>query len=409
MTCEGRRSAIVVGGSLAGLLAGAVLAREGWSVRIFERAPENLAGRGAGIATHQALFDAFGRAGVRVDDEIGFPIAGRVGFDREGRELCRYPYRQYLSSWGTLYRRLRDAVPAGSYALGNEVVDVVDGPDRALASLRDGSRLAADLVVGADGIWSTVRAKLNPGAVPAYAGYVAWRGLIDETALPDAIRHRHGSIQGFFAERNEQFTMYLVSGADDSLVPGRRRFGFLWYRAVDEHRELPELLTDVEDRRNRYSIAPTRIQARHIDRLRATAGELLPPDYAEVVRRTPSPFLQAIYDLASERIAFERVALIGDAAFVARPHVGAGVLKAACDAVALADALKESDSVPRALKAYEAIRIPAGTAMVERARYLGAYLEGSKRASSPAPVLPMEEIIRESARGLGLDPLARNL
>ena len=251
-----------------------------------------------------------------------------------------------------------------------------------------------------------VRAKLNPGAVPAYAGYVAWRGLIDETALPDAIRHRHGSIQGFFAERNEQFTMYLVSGADDSLVPGRRRFGFLWYRAVDEHRELPELLTDVEDRRNRYSIAPTRIQARHIDRLRATAGELLPPDYAEVVRRTPSPFLQAIYDLASERIAFERVALIGDAAFVARPHVGAGVLKAACDAVALADALKESDSVPRALKAYEAIRIPAGTAMVERARYLGAYLEGSKRASSPAPVLPMEEIIRESARGLGLDPLA---
>ena len=406
---EGRRSAIAVGGSLAGLLAGAVLAREGWSVRIFERAPENLAGRGAGIATHQALFDAFGRAGVRVDDDIGFPIAGRVGFDRKGRELCRFPYRQYLSSWGTLYRRLRDAVPAGSYALGNEIVDVVDGRDRAVASLRDGTRLAADLVVGADGIWSTVRAKLNPGAVPAYAGYVAWRGLIDETALPDAIRERHESIQGFFAERSEQFTMYLVSGVDDSLVPGRRRFGFLWYRAVDEHRELPELLTDVEGRRNRYSIAPTRIQPGHIDQLRAAAGELLPPDYAEVIRRTPSPFLQAIYDLASDRIAFGRVALIGDAAFVARPHVGAGVLKAACDAVALADALKGGDSIPQALKAYEAIRIPAGTAMVERARYLGAYLEGSKRASSPAPVLPMEEIIRESARGLGLDPLARTL
>ena len=103
------------------------------------------------------------------------------------------------------------------------------------------------------------------------------------------------------------------------------------------------------------------------------------------------------------------MALIGDAAFVARPHVGAGVLKAATDAVALADALEASDSVPEAIRAYEAVRIPVGTATVERARYLGSYLEGSKRASSPAPVLPMEEIIRESARGLGLDPLARNL
>ncbi|HTO46873.1 MAG TPA: FAD-dependent monooxygenase [Burkholderiales bacterium] len=409
MTAAGGRSAIVVGGSLAGLLAAAVLSREGWTVRIFERVPEDLAGRGTGIATHQELFDAFARAGVRVDDEIGFPLAGRVGFDREGRELCRYAYRQYLSSWGTLYRRLRAAVPAGAYEPGREVADVVDGPRQALVSFRDGRQLAADLVVGADGIWSTVRAKLNPGAVPAYAGYVAWRGLIDETALPEAIRNRHGSMQGFFAKRDEQFTMYPVSGADDSLAPGRRRFGFLWYRAVDEHRDLPELLTDVDGARNRYSIAPTRIQARHIDRLRSAAGDVLPPDYAEIVCRTPSPFLQAIYDLVSDRIAFQRVALVGDAAFVARPHVGAGVLKAALDVIALADALGESDSIPRTLDAYEKVRIPPGTAMVERSRYLGAYLEGTKRASSPVPVLPMEEIIRESSRGLGLEPLARKL
>jgi 2-polyprenyl-6-methoxyphenol hydroxylase-like FAD-dependent oxidoreductase len=406
MVHKAKRSALVVGGSLAGLFVGAILSREGWTVRIFERVAESLAGRGAGISTHKELFDAFERAGVRVDNEIGIVIAGRAGFDREGRELCRYPYPQYLSSWGTLYRRLRDAVPAGSCESGVDVVDVVDGPERALVSLRDGSQLQADLVVGADGIWSTVRAKLNPGAVPAYAGYVAWRGLVDETALPDAIRERHGSIQGFFAERNEQFTMYMVSGVDESVVPGRRRFGFLWYRAVDEHRELPDLLTDVDGQRNGYSIAPTRIQARHIERLKASAAELLSPDYCEVVRRTRNPFLQPIYDLVSDRIAFERVALVGDAAFVARPHVGAGVLKAGCDAVALADALKNSDSIPRALKAYQQIRISAGTAMVERGRYLGAYLEGSKPVSSAAPVLPMEEIISQSARGLGLDPLA---
>jgi len=409
LTDTGKRSAIIVGGSLAGLFAGAILSKERWSTRIFERSPKSLENRGTGIATHQELFDAFERAGVRVDSEIGMEITGRVAFDREGRELCRFPYRQYLSSWGTLYRRLRDALPANCYQLGTDVVDVVDGPHRAVVSFSDGSHREADLVVGADGIWSTVRAKLNPSAVPAYAGYVAWRGVLDETAVPDDIRDRHSSVQTFFAERNEQFTLYLVSGADDSVVPGRRRFGFLWYRAVDEERELPDLLTEIDGKRNSNSIAPMRIQARHIERLKASAGTMLPPDFAEIVRRTPSPFLQPIYDLVPDRFAFERVALVGDAAFVARPHVGAGVLKAGCDAIALADALKEGDSIPQALKVYERIRMSPCTAMVERARYLGAYLEGSKRGSRPAPVLPLEEIISESGRGLGQESLDRRL
>lgn len=409
MTDTGKRSVIVVGGSLAGLFAGAILSREGWSARIFERSPKSLENRGTGIATHQELFDAFERARVRVDSAIGMEITGRVAFDREGRELCRFSYRQYLSSWGTLYRRLRDAIPVGCYELGYDVVDVIDEPHRAVVLFRDGSHREADLVVGADGVWSTVRAKLNPSAVPGYAGYVAWRGVIDETAVPAAIRDRYSSIQTFFAERNEQFTLYLVSGADDSVIPGRRRFGFLWYRAVDEEGELPDLLTESDGKRNSNSIAPIRIQARHIERLKASAGEILPPDFADIVRRTPSPFLQPIYDLVPDRFAFERVALVGDAAFVARPHVGAGVLKAGCDAIALADALKERDAIPQALKAYERIRKLPCTAMVERGRYLGAYLEGNKRGSLPAPVLPLEEIISQSGRGLGQESLARRL
>jgi 2-polyprenyl-6-methoxyphenol hydroxylase-like FAD-dependent oxidoreductase len=76
-------------------------------------------------------------------------------------------------------------------------------------------------------------------------------------------------------------------------------------------------------------------------------------------------------------MAFGRVAVIGDAAFVARPHVGAGVSKASDDALALADALAADDVEP-ALKRFEALRLPVGRRVIERARHLGAYLQATR-------------------------------
>ena len=73
--------------------------------------------------------------------------------------------------------------------------------------------------------------------------------------------------------------------------------------------------------------------------MRAAAERLLAPQFRDVVRMIDEPILQPIYDLETPRMAFGRVAIIGDAAFVARPHVAAGVAKAADDAAALAAAL----------------------------------------------------------------------
>jgi 2-polyprenyl-6-methoxyphenol hydroxylase-like FAD-dependent oxidoreductase len=72
------------------------------------------------------------------------------------------------------------------------------------------------------------------------------------------------------------------------------------------------------------------------------------------------------------------VAVLGDAAFVARPHVAAGVSKAADDAAALTEALQADDDVPRALKVFEAVRLPENFRIIQRARHLGAYLQASK-------------------------------
>ena len=150
------RTALVAGGSLGGLMAGAILAREGWNVRIFERVSGGIESRGAGIATHDALFKAFERAGAAAGGDMGIGLMGRTAFDREGKELCHYPYYQLLSSWSNLYRRLLAAVPQGCYELGREVVSVDDREDGVTVGFADGAHASGDLLIGADGVWSQV-------------------------------------------------------------------------------------------------------------------------------------------------------------------------------------------------------------------------------------------------------------
>ena len=116
-----------------------------------------------------------------------------------------------------------------------------------------------------------------------------------------------------------------------------------------------------------------------------------------VVRNTRQPFFQAIFDLESKEMAFGRVALLGDAAFVARPHCGMGVTKAAGDAMRLAGILHTADNdVPAALPLYAAERVRFGTAVVQHARELGAFLQGSNTEAARSHHTP-EAVMREIA------------
>jgi 2-polyprenyl-6-methoxyphenol hydroxylase-like FAD-dependent oxidoreductase len=91
------------------------------------------------------------------------------------------------------------------------------------------------------------------------------------------------------------------------------------------------------------------------------------------------------------------VVLLGDAAFVARPHLGFGVTKAAQDAVALADTLREHRSLHEALSAYEAQRLPAGQAALARARWLGHYMEHAAQADDLEPAARRHQVLHETA------------
>jgi 2-polyprenyl-6-methoxyphenol hydroxylase-like FAD-dependent oxidoreductase len=400
-----QRTAVIAGGSVSGLFIGNMLLRRGWAVDIFERAASGLESRGAGIAGHAELTTILRSIGVSSDRPPGIDVSGRVAFDRHGNELASFDYPQYLTSWSSLFNLLRSAFPPRSYHLGVELLDVRQVDDGVVALLSSGEQIAADLIIGADGIRSKVRAMLAPSIVPSYGGYVAWRGIMNETDLSAAFMVDTFDRFSFCFPPGGQFIGYPLLGQNGSDARGKRRYNFLWYTHVPEGADLDALMTD-ESRQRHGSIPPPLIRKVHIEALRSAGARDLPPQFAEVVLRADRHLLQPIYDVQSEKVAFGRIALIGDAAFVARPHVGIGVLKAAQDAAALARSLDEAASVPEALHHYERERLQPNVDAVGFGRYLGSFIERGLAGPTSDPNLNLsyEFIIRESARLPRLKP-----
>ena len=388
---------LVVGGSLGGLMAAGMLHRAGHEVELLERSPRSLQGRGAGIVTHDSLRVALQTAGVQVDDTLGVAVESRVVLDPSGVAACTWQHPQVLTSWGRLYALLRAAVPAACQRLGASVVSVQSGDDGVQATLATGETLQGDLLIGCDGLRSSVRGQLLPAVQPQYAGYVAWRGVCDEAALSRHTRQTLFGHFGFGLPSGEQMIGYPVAGADDRTDVGHRRWNFVWYRPAAAGTELAALMTDADGRHHPEGIPPQQVSWRHIAAMRQAARDLLAPQFAEIVEKTALPFLQPIFDLVSPTLAAGRIALLGDAAFVARPHVGMGVSKAGEDALALADCIAADGATARALQRYDALRRPAGLAVVARARWLGAYLQGQAQATDSDPARRALEVMQQTA------------
>ena len=409
---------LVVGGSLGGLLAANMLLRAGHDVQLLERAGGSLDGRGAGIVTHEALFEGLRRAGVVVDSGLGVSVASRRVLAADGQVEASLDMPQVLTSWSRLYALLKAQFPAERYHGGMTVLRVEQAATGvrvhcapALQTAAEPPRdevFEADAVVASDGIRSVVRQHLLPEVAPVYAGYLAWRGVCDEAVLSRHTLSTAFAHFGFGLPSGEQFIGYPVAGPNNATAPGQRRYNFVWYRAADEHTQLRALMTDADGEHHEAGIPPHKVSWRHIAAMREAGRSLLAPQLAEILEKTAMPFLQPIYDLVSPRIAHGRVALMGDAAFVARPHVGMGVTKAAEDAMALCDALASApDDIPAAWRAFEAQRLGPGTAAVERGRQLGAYMQaqGQGRGTDTGKALRSAQgVLRDTAVDLAGRP-----
>ena len=380
---------------MGGLFSGLLLLRAGWEVDVYERVNVELTARGAGIMTHPELDDALIQVGLSLEAAPGVPVEERRTLDREGRVIARHVRRQTATSWNGLFRLLRDAFPGECYHLGGEFLRCEMSSSGVTACFADGSTEKADVLIGADGLRSSIRRQFLPDCDPVYAGYVAWRGLIEEASFPPALHRELFDYFAFDLPPGEQMLGYPVAGRGDDVRPGHRQYNFVWYRPADTG-TLAWMLTDDSGHRHELSIPPPLVAKSVIEDMRRGSERVLSPQFQELVALTRQPFLQPIYDLESPHIGFERAAILGDAAFVARPHVGAGVAKAAMDALALVAALQSEESVPAALARYEQERIPQGRRIIQQAQRLGSFVR-SEIAVETDRTLELDLILKETA------------
>jgi 2-polyprenyl-6-methoxyphenol hydroxylase-like FAD-dependent oxidoreductase len=339
-------------------------------VDVFERTVIELSGRGAGIVTHDVLIDALKSIDITTDD-LGVFVKDRTAYDKSGNEVLRLPFPQIVTSWDRIHSLLRASHPNEHHHLGRSAIAFRQEQNKAVAILDDKTEIEADLVIGADGFGSNIRAQMLPDIKPISSGYVVWRALANESDLSEEVRSDVFKTFGFFVPTGSQIIGYPIAGSGNDLREGHRRYNFVWYIGV-EQAELKDMLTDDNGKYYSVSIPPPLVRDDVMKRFTETAHQILPANFAEILEKSEMPFFTPIYDHHSPVMGTGNVGLVGDAACVARPHVGMGVTKAACDALCLARSLDSYSTIPDALEAYSEERVAASARAHYRARDLGA-------------------------------------
>jgi 2,6-dihydroxypyridine 3-monooxygenase len=375
----------IAGGSLGGLSTALVLRDLGLDVTVHERSPAELEQRGAGIgflpATYRYLVE---RAGIDID-QISVVTDHIRYLSRHGDVIHDETHRYRFTSWNSVYRALLGCFGAERYLLGHELTDFESRADGVDVRFGAAHRERVDLLVCADGVGSTGRGVLLPDCRAEYAGYVAWRGMVPETQLDDRVATQLGDSITYFVYANSHILVYPIPSAGGSVAPGDRLMNFVWYRNYLAGDDVAAALTGHDGTVRELSLPPGAAHPAQVAEVRATAEARLPPMIAEVIFAAEQPFVQVILDLDVPRMAFGRVCLVGDAAFVVRPHAAAGTAKAAADAWTLGEHLAAHDDVPDALAAWEPAQLALGRQLLERTRRIGrrSQVDGTWRPGDP--------------------------
>jgi 2-polyprenyl-6-methoxyphenol hydroxylase-like FAD-dependent oxidoreductase len=370
---------LVSGGSMGGLFSAVALRQAGHDVTVFERTERGkMKERGAGIIAHPEMLTYLERQGIADWDEITATTKRIHHLGRDGTPVDTEGQAVYTTSWDTVYRAMRAALPDADYVMGKRTTDVDRSDDGVTLTFADGDTATGDLLVVAEGYRSPTRKQLVPEREPTYAGYVAYRGTVAEADVVADYPKRFSDIYNLYHAPNSQFLTYPVPGPNGELAHGERRINWVWYLPFEQGAELDDILYDNQGRQRSHSLPPGLMRETVREQQLAVADDILPPQLSWLVRRTAEPFVQCIYDLALPQLVFGRACILGDAAFFIRPHMASGTAHAVSDALELAESLHTGDAVDTALDAWEHGQVERGYRLVEEAkrrgdRYVGKF------------------------------------
>jgi 2-polyprenyl-6-methoxyphenol hydroxylase-like FAD-dependent oxidoreductase len=345
--------AIVAGAGIGGLAAGIALRRVGFEVTVLERssAPREV---GSGIVIQPN--------GVRALEALGVPAPAMSGLQgislrtSSGRHLSETPIGSYRERYGSevmvvarsdLHSLLietlgRDRVTAAAEVAGYEI-----GTGQVTVKLRDGRRLEADLLIGADGLRSAVRAQMLGDGEPRYLGCTAWRATTDLAG---------SGLQG------GQGLNWWGPGAEFGVLPmGRTVYWFATANAAPGGDDPP---------------GAGRIQAL-LDRFGGWEAPI-----ADLIASTPPDAIlrNDLYDRPPARRWLDGpVALLGDAAHPMAPNAAQGACQALEDAAALGAALGEGRPIGSGLAAYQRLRLNRANELVRLSRQISATVQTESR------------------------------
>jgi len=184
---EGPLRIAVAGGSIGGLCAGLALHGTDFDVQVYERVFGPMETRGAGIVVQGELIDLLRTHGAGALPTTQCRVRRYLSPEGGEGEVQRAP--QDFTSWEAIYRTLVAAFPADRYHWGATLTDFGNGDGVVRAHIDGHGVVEADVLVAADGAQSPTRRRLLPDLSSTYAGYVAWRGTLDEAdAPPDLVR-----------------------------------------------------------------------------------------------------------------------------------------------------------------------------------------------------------------------------
>ena len=252
-------SATIIGGSMAGLFAATALSKKGWDISVHEKVPVPLSGRGAGIATYDELADLVFKA-TNNNNVLGTTAKSRVSLDINGKIINSYDYPQVYTSWQYLFSILREQISNDDYFMGDDCIKIEQNEDKAIAFFENGKKKETDLIIVANGIKSELRTYVDNKAYPQYAGYVGWRGVVNEEEIS---KNSLEILSNYFIvvlPYNQQIASYPIAGeGKNPFKIGERRINWIWYKPVPQ-KKLKEILLGKSGQQFEDGIPPNEIR-----------------------------------------------------------------------------------------------------------------------------------------------------